>query len=52
VTVKTTLIQRILGFGDIVIDNASEQGGVTILDNIPEPRRYMDMLLRELRRWR
>ncbi len=52
VTVKTTLLQRILGFGDIVIDNASEQGGVTILDNIPEPRRYMDMLLRELRRWR
>lgn len=52
VTVKTTLFQRALGFGDVVLDNAGEEGGATILDNIPEPRKHMDMLLRELRRWR
>ena len=52
VTVKTNILQRMLGFGDVVIDNASEEGGVTTFDNIPEPRRHMDMLLREIRRWR
>jgi len=52
VTVKTTVFQRLCGFGDLVIDNANETGGPTVLDNIPEPRRHMDMLLRELRRWR
>ena len=52
VTVKTTVFQRLCGFGDLVIDNANEAGGPTVLDNIPEPRRHMDMLLRELRRWR
>lgn len=52
VTVKTTIFQRMLGFGDVVIDNAGEEGGPTVLDNIPEPRRHMDLILRELRRWR
>ncbi len=52
VTVKTTVFQRMLGFGDVVIDNAGHEGSTTVLDNIPEPRKHMDMLLRELRRWR
>ena len=52
VTVTTSIIQRLLGFGDVVIDNASEQGGTTILGDIPDPRRHADLLLRELRRWR
>ena len=51
VTVTTSVFQRLLGFGDVVIDNASEQGGTTILDDIPDPRRHADLLLRELRRW-
>ena len=52
VTVKTTLLQRVLKFGNLVVDNASEEGGVTVLRDIPEPRRHADLLLRELRRWR
>ncbi|HEX5707911.1 MAG TPA: PH domain-containing protein [Pyrinomonadaceae bacterium] len=52
VTVKTSIHQRLLGFGDVVIDNANESGGPTVLDDIPDPRRHMDMILRELRRWR
>ncbi|HVF58130.1 MAG TPA: PH domain-containing protein [Pyrinomonadaceae bacterium] len=52
VTVTSTIFQRLLKFGDIVIDNASEVGGTTVLRNIPEPRRHADILLRELRRWR
>jgi membrane protein YdbS with pleckstrin-like domain len=51
VTVSASIPQRILGFGDVVIDNASEFGGSTILHNINKPRHYADLLLRELRRW-
>jgi len=51
VTVSASIPQRILGFGDVVIDNASELGGSTVLHNINNPRHYADLLLRELRRW-
>jgi membrane protein YdbS with pleckstrin-like domain len=51
VTVSASITQRLLGFGDIVIDNASEVGGKTILHNINNPRHYADLILRELRRW-
>ena len=51
VTVSSSIMQRILGFGDIVIDNASEIGGTTVLHNINSPRHYADLLLRQLRRW-
>jgi membrane protein YdbS with pleckstrin-like domain len=51
VTVAATIPQRLLGFGDLIIDNASELGGSTIMHNIPAPRRHADLLLRELRRW-
>jgi membrane protein YdbS with pleckstrin-like domain len=51
VTVTTTFWQRLLRFGDVVVDNASEQGGTTVLRGIPDPRRHADLLLRELRRW-
>ncbi|MGH9900709.1 MAG: PH domain-containing protein [Pyrinomonadaceae bacterium] len=52
VTVSAGLVQRLLGFGNVIIDDASEQTGGTVLGNIPEPRRHADLLLRELRRWR
>src|ERR1700704_2153010 len=51
VTVSASILQRILGFGDVVVDNASELGGTTVLHNINNPRHYADLLLRELRRW-
>ena|SRR5947209_4892543 len=52
VTVRSSIPQRILGYGNVVIDNASEQGGQIILHNIHDPRGHADLLLRELRRWR
>lgn len=52
VTVSASIPQRILGFGNVIIDNASESGGNTVLRNINDPRHYADLLLRELRRWR
>lgn len=51
VTVSASIIQRLLGFGDVVVDNASELGGTTVLHNINNPRQYADLILRALRRW-
>jgi uncharacterized membrane protein YdbT with pleckstrin-like domain len=51
VTVSASIPQRLLGFGDIIVDNASEFGGSTVIHNISRPRHYADLLLRELRRW-
>jgi membrane protein YdbS with pleckstrin-like domain len=50
VTVSASIPQRLLGFGDLIVDNASELGGTTVLHNITRPRHYADLLLRELRR--
>jgi membrane protein YdbS with pleckstrin-like domain len=50
VTVSASIPQRLLGFGDLIVDNASELGGTTVLHNISRPRHYADLLLRELRR--
>jgi membrane protein YdbS with pleckstrin-like domain len=51
VTVSASIPQRMMGFGDIIIDNASEMGGSIVMHNISSPRHYADLLLRELRRW-
>lgn len=51
VTVSTSIPQRLLGFGNLVIENANEVGGVTVLKNINDPRKHADLLLRELRRF-
>lgn len=51
VTVSATIMQRLLGYGNVVIDNASEIGGSTVMHNIHNPRQYADLLLRELRRF-
>jgi putative membrane protein len=49
VTVSATAWQRLLGYGDVVIDNASQDGGRVVLKNINSPRHYADMLLRQMR---
>ena len=51
VTVSASIPQRMMGFGDIVVDNASEVGSTIVMHNISTPRHYADLLLRELRRW-
>jgi membrane protein YdbS with pleckstrin-like domain len=50
VTVSASVMQRLLGFGDVVIDNASEEGGKVILKNINTPKRYAGDVLRQMRR--
>ncbi|HEY8559436.1 MAG TPA: PH domain-containing protein [Pyrinomonadaceae bacterium] len=49
VSVSSTIAQRMLGFGNLVIDNASEDGGKIVLKNINTPKKYADILLRQMR---
>jgi membrane protein YdbS with pleckstrin-like domain len=50
VTVSATPWQRLVGIGDVVIDNASEEGGKIVLKNINSPRKHADTLLQQMRR--
>lgn len=52
VSVSSTLMQRIFGFGNLVIDNASDDAGKIILKNIDSPKKYADDLLKQMRRLR
>ncbi len=50
VTVSATVSQRLLGFGDLVIENAGENSNRIILKNINSPKKYADVLLKQMRR--
>ena len=49
VTVSATMTQRMLGFGDLIIDNASDEAGKIVLKNIDSPKKYADILLKQMR---
>ena len=49
VTVSATVPQRMLGFGNLIIDNASETGSKIVLKNINSPKKYADVLLKQMR---
>ena len=50
VTVTTTVFQRLLGYGDIIMDNASEDGGKIVLDNVDSPARHAELILEQMRK--
>jgi uncharacterized membrane protein YdbT with pleckstrin-like domain len=50
VTVSATVPQRMLGFGNLIIENAGETENRIILKNINSPKKYADVLLRQMRR--
>ncbi|MCS6804217.1 MAG: PH domain-containing protein [Acidobacteriota bacterium] len=50
VTVTQTVMERLLGIGDIVIDSAA-QGGKIPLRNIPSPSRYADVILHQVQEY-
>lgn len=49
VTVTATVFQRLLGYGDISLDNASDDNGRIILDDIDSPKKYAQMVLEQMR---
>ena len=49
VSVSSSITQRMLGFGNLVIDNASEDSGKVVLKNINTPKQYADILLKQMR---
>ena len=49
VTVSATVAQRMLGLGDLIIENANETDGKVILKNINSPKKYADILLKQMR---
>jgi len=49
VTVSATVAQRLLGFGNLIIENAGETDSQIILKNINSPKKYADVLLRQMR---
>lgn len=51
VTVSTSITGRMLGLGDVTIDNASENLGRIVVKGVRDPKQYADMLLAEMRRW-
>jgi membrane protein YdbS with pleckstrin-like domain len=51
VTVSASMMQRMMGFGDLVIENAGETTGSIVLKNISSPRHYADLLLKQLRQF-
>jgi uncharacterized membrane protein YdbT with pleckstrin-like domain len=50
VTVSSSVPQRMLGFGNLVIENAGETGGKIVLRNINQPKKHADVLLKQMRR--
>lgn len=50
VTVSASMIQRLLGFGDLTIDNASEEAGKVVLKNINDPKERAEDVMRQMRR--
>ena len=50
ITVSASVAQRMLGFGNLIIENAGETGGKIILKNINTPKQYADVLLKQMRR--
>lgn len=49
VMVSSTIPQRMLGFGDLIIENAGETGGRIVLKNVNSPKKYADILLKQMR---
>ena len=50
VTVSATVPQRMLGLGNLIIENAGESGSRITLKNINSPKKYADSLLKQMRR--
>ncbi|HUF04731.1 MAG TPA: PH domain-containing protein [Aridibacter sp.] len=49
VTVSANAFQRLLGFGNIDIENANEKDSMIVLKNINSPKQHAEQILRQMR---
>ena len=49
VTIQATIPQRLLGIGDVIIENANEADDRIVMKNIGSPKKYADLLLKQMR---
>lgn len=49
VTVSANAFQRMLGFGNIEIENANENDSMIVLKNINSPKQHAEQILRQMR---
>ena len=49
VSISATIFQRMLGFGNLIIENANETDGKIILKDINSPKKYADTVLKQMR---
>jgi membrane protein YdbS with pleckstrin-like domain len=49
VTVTRTMLERLFGIGDVVIDSAAESGKIP-MRNVSSPEKYADLILRQIER--
>lgn len=49
VSVTSSISQRMIGIGDLIIENANEADEKIILKNINSPKKYADALLKQMR---
>jgi uncharacterized membrane protein YdbT with pleckstrin-like domain len=50
VTITASVMQRLLGIGDLMIDNASEQEGKVVLKNINNAKERAEDVMKQMRR--
>ena len=49
VSVTSTIPQRMIGIGNLIVENANESDAPIILKNINSPKKYADVLLKQMR---
>jgi len=51
VTTKSSMFQRVIGVGNVIVDSATLQGRIPLKD-VRDPRRLADLILTQMHRWR
>jgi uncharacterized membrane protein YdbT with pleckstrin-like domain len=49
VTIQATIPQRLFGIGDVIIENANPEDDKIVMKNIGSPKKYADLLLKQMR---
>jgi len=50
VTLNISILERLLGIGNVVVDSAAEAGKIQ-MQQIHHPRKYAEMIMQQMHRW-